>query len=79
MSHISKRDRAFDVAIEPRDQGLGLEITLVVPVEKHLECGRHLVGVGPADVRIGMEVHVLFEPTDGEMAVPVFAPAGGRQ
>jgi hypothetical protein len=39
----------------------------------------NLVGIGPADVQIGMQVHVRFEPTDGEMAVPVFAPDGSDQ
>jgi len=38
----------------------------------------NLVDVEPADVRIGLEVEVAFEPTVADMAVPVFRPRDDR-
>ena len=38
----------------------------------------NLVDTEPADVRIGLEVEVAFEPTVADMAVPVFRPRGDR-
>jgi uncharacterized OB-fold protein len=37
----------------------------------------NLVEIDPADVRIGMDVEVVFVPTVDDMAVPVFRPRGG--
>jgi len=38
-----------------------------------------LVDVEPAEVRIGMEVEVVFAPTADDMAVPVFRPREVRR
>jgi uncharacterized protein len=50
-------------------------VTALVEVDEGLRLLTNLVGVEPADVRIGMAVRVIFLPTEHEMAIPVFAPA----
>ena len=37
----------------------------------------NLIGIDPHEIRIGMEVEVVFEPADDDMQVPVFRPRGG--
>jgi uncharacterized OB-fold protein len=51
-------------------------VAVLVDLDEGIRMVSNLVGVAPADVRIGMEVEVAFEPTVGDMAVPVFRPRG---
>jgi uncharacterized OB-fold protein len=47
-------------------------VAVLVDLDEGIRLVSNLVGVDPADVRIGLEVVVTFEPTAGDMAVPVF-------
>jgi len=50
-------------------------VTALVELDEGVRLVTNLVGVEPADVRIGMAVRVRFLPTEHEMAIPVFIPA----
>jgi hypothetical protein len=49
-------------------------VAVLVSFPEGIRLVSNLVGVAPADVRIGMRVEVAFEPTDDDGAVPVFRP-----
>jgi uncharacterized protein len=49
-------------------------VTALVELDEGVRLVTNLVGVEPADVKIGMPVRVTFVPTDREMSIPVFAP-----
>lgn len=49
-------------------------VAALVELDEGVRLVTNLVDVQPAEVRIGMEVEVRFEPTADDMAVPVFAP-----
>jgi hypothetical protein len=51
-------------------------VAALVDLDEGIRLVTNLVGLEPADVRIGLPVRVTFVPTDDEMSVPVFAPAG---
>jgi hypothetical protein len=51
-------------------------VAVLVDLDEGIRLVSNLVGVEPSDVQIGMEVEVTFEPTVGDMAVPVFRPRG---
>jgi uncharacterized OB-fold protein len=51
-------------------------IAALVDLDEGIRVVSNLVGVEPADVRIGAPVRVTFEATADDMAVPVFEPAG---
>ena len=51
-------------------------IAALIDLDEGVRVVSNLVGVEPADVRIGAPVRVPFEPTADDMAVPVFEPAG---
>jgi uncharacterized OB-fold protein len=51
-------------------------IVAVVKLEEGVNFVSNLVGVRLQDIRIGMPVVVMFEPTLGNHKVPVFKPAG---
>jgi uncharacterized OB-fold protein len=50
-------------------------IVAVVKLQEGPNFASNLVGVRLQDVRIGMAVEVMFEPTIGNHQVPVFKPA----
>ncbi|MCU1484769.1 MAG: hypothetical protein JWN67_1515 [Actinomycetia bacterium] len=52
-------------------------VAVLVDLDEGPRIVSNLVGVEPADVRIGMAVRVSFEPTADDLAVPVFVPAEG--
>jgi uncharacterized protein len=49
-------------------------LAALVDLDEGLRIVTNLVGVEPADVRIGMRLSVAFEPTSGGGTVPVFRP-----
>jgi uncharacterized OB-fold protein len=51
-------------------------LAALVDLDEGLRIVTNLVGVEPADVRIGMRLSVVFEPTSGGGTVPVFRPEG---
>ena len=51
-------------------------IVAVVRLDEGVNFVSNLVGVGLQDIKIGMPVEVMFEPTIGNHQVPVFKPAG---
>jgi uncharacterized OB-fold protein len=51
-------------------------VAVLVDLDEGVRVVSNLVGVEPADVRIGMPVRVAFAPAAGDMAVPVFEAAG---
>ena len=53
-------------------------VAVLVDLDEGVRVLSNLVDVEPADVRIGLEVEVAFEPTVAEMAVPVFRPRDDR-
>jgi uncharacterized protein len=53
-------------------------VAALVDLDEGVRILSNLVDVEPADVRIGLEVEVAFEPTVADMAVPVFRPRDDR-
>ncbi|HEV3133133.1 MAG TPA: OB-fold domain-containing protein, partial [Acidimicrobiia bacterium] len=53
-------------------------IAVLVDLDEGVRVLSNLVDIGPADVHIGLEVEVAFEPTVADMAVPVFRPRDDR-
>jgi len=51
-------------------------IAALVDLDEGLRVVTNLVEIDPSEVRIGMEVEVVFAPTVDDMAVPVFRPVG---
>jgi uncharacterized OB-fold protein len=51
-------------------------IAVLVDLDEGVRVVSNLVGVEPADVRIGAPVRVTFEATADDMTVPVFEPDG---
>ena len=49
-------------------------IVALIQLEEGIRLVSNVVGVADGQVAIGMEVEVLFEPTVGGYAVPVFRP-----
>lgn len=49
-------------------------VAVLVDLDEGVRVVSNLVGVEPADVRIGMSVRVTFAATADDMAVPVFEP-----
>jgi uncharacterized OB-fold protein len=49
-------------------------LAALVDLDEGVRIVSNLVGVAPADIRIGMRLTVDFEPTTEEGAVPVFRP-----
>lgn len=49
-------------------------VAVLVDLDEGVRVVSNLVGVEPADVRIGMTVRAVFAPTADDMAVPVFEP-----
>ncbi|MCU1351985.1 MAG: hypothetical protein JWM05_1194 [Acidimicrobiales bacterium] len=47
-------------------------VAVLVDLDEGVRVVSNLVGVEPAEVRIGMPVRVAFEPTADDLAVPVF-------
>jgi uncharacterized OB-fold protein len=81
-AELSGRGRVYSYAVlhHPRSSKFTYPLVVaLIDLDEGVRIMSNLVGIGPADVQIGMQVHVRFEPTDGEMAVPVFAPDGSDQ
>jgi hypothetical protein len=49
-------------------------IAVLVDLDEGVRVASNLVGVDPADVRIGLPVQVSFAPAKDDTAVPVFEP-----
>jgi len=49
-------------------------IAVLVDLDEGVRVASNLVGVDPADVRIGLPVRVSFAPAKDDTAVPVFEP-----
>jgi uncharacterized OB-fold protein len=74
---LSGSGRVYSYAILHHPQNPKFTYPLVaalVDLDEGIRMVSNLVGVEPADVRIGMPVRVTFEPTADAMSVPVFAP-----
>ena len=54
-------------------------VAVLVDLDEGVRLVSNLVGVAPADVRIGMPVRVTFEPTDDDLAAPVFVAQGAQR
>jgi len=52
-------------------------LAALVDLDEGIRVVSNLVDVEPGAIEIGMRLTVRFEPTAGDRAVPVFAPAGG--
>jgi uncharacterized OB-fold protein len=52
-------------------------VAALVDLEEGVRILSNIVGVDPAEVAIGLEVEVAFEPTKDDGAVPVFSPRRG--
>jgi uncharacterized protein len=50
-------------------------VTALVELDEGVRLVTNLIGVDPADVKIGMSVRVAFLPAEHELAIPVFTPA----
>ena len=53
-------------------------VAALVDLDEGIRLVTKLVEVDPADVRIGMDVEVVFVPTVDDRAVPVFRPRSDR-
>jgi uncharacterized OB-fold protein len=72
---LSGRGQVYSYAVLHHPQNPKFTYPLVaalVDLEEGIRMVTNVVGVAPADIRIGMPVRVLFEPTVGDMSVPVF-------
>jgi uncharacterized OB-fold protein len=49
-------------------------LVAIVELEEGPRMHTRLVGVDPKDVRVGMDVQVLFQKVDDEISLPVFEP-----
>jgi uncharacterized OB-fold protein len=54
-------------------------VAALVDLDEGVRIVSNVVGVDPGEIRIGMELQVRFEPTEGDMAVPVFEPRRGAR
>lgn len=52
-------------------------VVVLVALDEGVRIVSNLVGVDPADVRIGMRVEVVFDAPGGGRTLPLFGPAGG--
>ncbi|MGP0030525.1 MAG: Zn-ribbon domain-containing OB-fold protein [Acidimicrobiales bacterium] len=72
---LSGRGRVYSYAVlhHPRSPAFTYPlVTALVDLEEGVRMVTNLVGIEPADVRIGMPVRVTFAPTADDMCVPVF-------
>jgi uncharacterized protein len=77
----SGRGRVHSFVVNHHPQVPGFTYPLVVAVvdlEEGVRLITNVVGVDPADVRIGMAVEVELVPVDDELTLPMFRPAGTR-
>lgn len=66
---------SYAVLHHPRNSQFSYPLVAVlVDLEEGVRVMSNLVGVEPADVRIGMPVQVAFASTADDLAVPVFEP-----
>jgi hypothetical protein len=52
-------------------------IVALIDLEEGPRIVSNVQGVDPQAMRAGLDVEVFFEPTDGDLAVPVFRPRAG--
>jgi uncharacterized protein len=72
---LSGRGSVYSYAVLHHPQNPKFNYPLVaalVDLDEGVRVVTNLVGVQPADVRIGMPVRVVFEPAADDMSVPVF-------
>ncbi|MBV9921162.1 MAG: Zn-ribbon domain-containing OB-fold protein [Pseudonocardia sp.] len=77
MADVSGRGIVYSYSLlhHPRHPAFSYPVVAVlVDLEEGARVLSNLVGVEPADVRIGMEVQVTFAATADEAVVPVFEP-----
>jgi len=68
---------SFNVMHQVYHPGFAAEVPYAVVLVKLAEGPKlisNLVGIAPADIRIGMPVRVVFEPLNDEITLPKFAP-----
>ena len=68
---------SFNVMHQIYHPGFAAEVPYAVVLVKLAEGPKlisNLVGIAPADIRIGMSVRVVFEPLNDEITLPKFAP-----
>jgi len=53
-------------------------LAALVNLDEGVRLVSNLVGIEPADVRIGMRLLVEFVPTAGDQLIPVFRPEAGK-
>jgi len=53
-------------------------VAVLIELDEGIRMVSNLVGIDPHDVQVGRRVAVEFEPTAGDMAVPVFRPTSSR-
>jgi uncharacterized OB-fold protein len=78
---LSGRGSLYSYAILHHPQNPAFDypvIAALVDLDEGVRMVSSLTGVAPQGVRIGMRLEVSFLPTQGNGAVPVFAPEGGR-
>jgi uncharacterized OB-fold protein len=64
---------SYAVLHHPRNPAFAYPLVVaLVDLAEGIRMVTNLVGVGPADVRIGLPVRVTFQPTAGDVSVPVF-------
>jgi uncharacterized OB-fold protein len=69
---------SFNVMHQIYHPGFATEVPYAVVVVKLAEgpkMNSNLVGVAPADIRVGMPLQVVFEDVSDEVTLPKFAPA----
>jgi uncharacterized OB-fold protein len=72
---------SFNVMHQVYHPGFAAEVPYAVVLVKLAEGPKlisNLVGVAPADIRIGMPVRAVFEPMSDDVTLPKFAPASVR-
>lgn len=69
---------SFNVMHQVYHPGFAAEVpyaVVLVKLEEGPKLISNLVGVAPADIRIGLPVRVVFEALDDEVTLPKFTPA----
>ena len=74
---LSGRGSLYSYAILHHPQNPAFDypvLACLVDLDEGVRVVSNLSGIAPGDIRIGMRVEVLFEPTLDERTVPVFRP-----
>jgi uncharacterized OB-fold protein len=81
VAPLSGRGSLYSYAIlhHPRNPAFDYPvIAALIDLEEGVRVVSNVSGVEPEGLRIGMAVEVLYAPTEGGRAVPLFRPAAGE-